>query len=489
MTGSPLARAAARGASFTLGAQAVRMVLQLLSVAILARLLSPHDYGLLAIALVLVGLGEVFRDFGLTSASVQAPELSNAQRDNLFWVNVAIGVTLTAVMFAAAGPTSAVTGEPDMLVMTRWLALMFLFNSLSAQHRAMLMRDLKLRALAIVDIAAAATALTAAVVAAVAGAGFGALIIQQLTLGAVTLIGAVLAGRWLPRFYSRSASIGPMIKLGWNLMASNLLNYAGKQIDTVLISLRFGTAPLGLYNRAYQAVMTPLGQARSPLQSVALPVLARVQADRARFDNYVVAAQVALGYVFGIPLAIVAALAEPVVGIMLGPGWSQAAPLLRLFAIAGILTTVAYVGYWVYVSRGLGGELFRYSVVTTSLKIICISIGSYFGLLGVAVAFAIHPAIAWPISLAWLSRVTPMPRRRLYEGAARIITICLGTGLAATAASLPVSGDVAKTALGLAGGLAGVAVLLIVPMFRNDAKMLIAFIGLALKQPRAPEAA
>src|SRR5699024_8636887 len=155
--------------------------------------------------------------------------------------------------------------------------------------------------------------------------------------------GVMIAGGWLPGRYSKTASIRPMLSLGGNLMASNLLNYAGKQIDTVLISLRFGTAPLGLYNRAYQAVMTPLGQARSPLQSVALPVLARIQNDRARFDNYVVAAQLALGYTFGIPLAVAAALADPVVALVLGPGWSDAAPLFRLLAIAALLTTLAFV--------------------------------------------------------------------------------------------------------------------------------------------------
>src|SRR5699024_12233190 len=109
MTDSPLAQTAARGASFTLAAQAIRMVLQLLSVAIVARLLSPHDYGLLAIALVIVGFGEIFRDFGLTSATVQAPELSSAQRDNLFWVNTLIGISLALLMYVAAGPVASLT--------------------------------------------------------------------------------------------------------------------------------------------------------------------------------------------------------------------------------------------------------------------------------------------------------------------------------------------------------------------------------------------
>src|SRR5699024_1017739 len=129
---------------------------------------------------------------------------------------------------------------------------------------------------------------------------------------------------------------------------------------------------------------------------------------------------IALGYIFGIPLAILAALSDSVVALMLGPGWAGAAPLLRMFAIAGLLSTIAFVGYWVYVTRALGAQLLQYMLVTSALKIVCIVIGSFFSLLGVAVALAAHTAIAWPISIAWLTRVTPMPRARLYGARARI---------------------------------------------------------------------
>lgn len=476
---SSLARTAAQGAAFTLGAQAARIILQLLSVVILARILSPHDYGLLAIVMVAVGLGEIFRDFGLTSASVQSPTLSQGQRDNLFWINTLIGVGLTAVMFGLSWAIGAITAKPELVGMTQWLSLMFLFNGLATQHRAMLMRELRLRPLAVVDVASASIALIAAIIAAVNGAGYWALVTQQLVTGAALLLGVLLAGRWLPRRYSRADSVRQLITFGWNLVATNLVSYTAKQIDTILISARFGTAPLGLYNRAFQLVMTPLGQARSPLQSVALPVLSRVQQDQPRFETYVVAAQLALGYLFGIPLALVAGLSGPVVAVMLGSRWLEAAPLLQMFAIAGLLTTVSFVGYWVYVSRGLGAQLFRYSIVTAIIKIVCVTIGSFFGLIGIAIAFAVHPAIAWPISLAWLSRITPMPRRKLYQGAARIILISLITGVAAWAASLLTPGQaMLQLGLGLLAGVLGASLLLVVPVYRRDVVLLTSFMKL-----------
>lgn len=485
---STLAHSAARGAYFTLAAQAARIVLQLLSVVILARILSPQDYGLLAIVLVVVGLGEIFRDFGLTSASIQAPELSTGQRDNLFWINAAIGTLLTAVMWAASPAIGAVTGESALVGISQWLSLTFLLNGLATQHRANLMRDLRLRPIAVVDVASSAIALAVAVVTALAGAGYWALVIQQLVAAGIVLVGVLAAGRWLPRWYSRSHPIRQLVNFGWTLVATNLIGYASRQIDTVMISFRFGTAPLGLYNRAFQLIMTPLAQVRSPLQSVALPVLSRVQQDQPRFETYVTAAQLALGFLFGIPVAVVAGLAEPVVEIMLGERWVEAAPMLRMFAIAGILTTVSFVGYWVYLARGLGADLLRYSIVTALIKVVCIVVGSFFGLVGVAVAFAVHPAIAWPISLAWLSRITPMPRRQLYLGAGRIIAISFAAGLAAWGAGLAVAASSAwvQLAIGLVAGLTASAAALAIPVYRHDAKTLWSFVRLMLKRDDSP---
>ena len=158
--------------------------------------------------------------------------------------------------------------------------------------------------------------------------------------------------------------------------------------------------------------------------------------------------------------------------------------MLRMFAIAGILTTVSFVGYWVYLARGLGADLLRYTIVTALIKVVCIVIGSFFGVLGVAVAFAVHPAIAWPISLAWLSRITPMPRRQLYQGAGRIIAVSLAAGLAAwgAAQALTATNAWVQLGVGLVAGLAISAAALAIPVYRRDAKTLSSFVRLMLKR-------
>lgn len=479
-----LGHSAARGALFTMGAQGARILLQIVSVVVLSRLLSPHDYGLLTIGLVVVGIGEIFRDFGLTAASVQADTLSREQRDNLFWINTAIGVVLAAIVFALAWVLAGATGEDDLLVVVQCLAPVFVFNGAATQYRAQLMRALRFKALAFADILSALLALIVAVVLALSGWGYGALVAQQLVSAGALLLLLVLLGRWLPRWYSRSAPIRGIVAFGWNLVATNLLTYAAGQLDTVLVATNYGPSVLGIYNRAYQLVLTPLNQIRSPLTTVALPVLSRIQKDERRFAAFVTSAQLALGYGLGIPLLMLAGMAEPVVDVMLGPQWADAAPILRLFAVAGVLTTLAFVGYWVYLARGLGKQLFRYSLLSTAIRVVCIVAGSFFGVIGIAVGFALAPAIAWPVSLYVLSRVTSVPVPALYAGAARILVLASAAGAASWLASASVRdlGSGVSIAVGLLAGAAVCALGLVVPMVRRDARALRGFVRLMLRR-------
>ncbi|WP_017792543.1 lipopolysaccharide biosynthesis protein [Leucobacter salsicius] len=482
-----LAHSAARGAVFTMGAQLARILLQLLSVVVLARLLTPHDYGLLAIALVIVGIGEIFRDFGLTSAAVQAPVLSNGQRDNLFWINSSLGVFLAIIVFLSAWPITWVSGQDELLVIVQALSLVFVLNGLATQYRAQLMRALGFTALAIADVVSAAVALVIAVGAAVLGAGYWALVYQQLATAAILLIMLVWFGRWRPGMYSRQHKVGELVRFGWHLVATNLITYGAAQVDTILVAAKFGTAPLGFYNRAYQIVMTPLNQIRSPITNVALPVFSRAQEDRERFNSFVVAGQLALGYSLGVPLLLVCGLAEPVVAIMLGAQWEEATPVLRFFAIAGTLTTLSFVGYWVYVSRGLSKQLLQYSLVSTAIRLICIVGGSFFGVVGIAAGFALAPALAWPLSIFWLSRVTDLPVRALYTGASRILLVSATGALAAWAASEAVAsagGPWLSLGCGLAAAAAAIGLLFVVPQLRRDAATLRSIVKLMVQGRR-----
>jgi O-antigen/teichoic acid export membrane protein len=261
------------------------------------------------------------------------------------------------------------------------------------------------------------------------------------------------------------------MRFGWNLVGSQLVGYISNNIDSVIIGRQFGAGALGIYNRAFQLLMTPLSQIRSPLTTVALPVLSRLADDDKRFGDYIARGQLALGYSLVAGLGIAVGAAEPLTRLFLGEQWTGVAPILRLLAVAGIFQTLAFVGYWVYVSRGLTGDLFRYSLVSAAIKVVCILVGSLFGVIGIAVGYAIAPAVSWPISLWWLSRRTSIPTRRLYLGALRVLSVVIVSAAASAGVSIAAQPWGPAAQLGLAvlatGAVYVLAALLVRPIRRD----------------------
>lgn len=422
---------AARGAAVTFAGTAARILIQVASVVVLARLLSPADYGLMAMGLVMVGIGEIFRDLGLSTAAIQAAHFSREQRDNLFWLNAVVGLGLAVLAVFAAPLIAMFFSTPALTPLARALAVTFLLNGIAAQYRAGLNRAMKFGALAGADLIGAAVGLAVGIGFALIDAGAWSLVAQQLAQAFVVLVMLVVWGRWIPRRPRRGVDLTPFLRFGWHLMGSQIVGYLGNNLDSITIGLRLGPVPLGIYNRAFQLLMTPLDQLRTPTTTVALPVLSGLQRDTARANGFIARGQIALGYTIVPGLALGVGAALPMVHLFLGDKWLQVAPIFALLAIAGIAQTLAYVGYWVYLSRGLTRDLFRYTLVTVAIKAICIGVGSSWGVIGVAAGYTAGPCLAWPLSLWWLSRRTPLPTRELSIGALRILAVA-GSAAAVT---------------------------------------------------------
>lgn len=451
--GGGLGGRGARGAALTVAGQGVRILVQVLSVVLLSRILSPGDYGLIAMVTAVIGVADIFRDLGLSTAAVQARTLSERQRANLFWINAGLGAGLAVVAFCLAPVLAALYGQPELVGIGQALALTFLLSGLATQYRADLTRRLLFGRLAVADVVAAVSGLALALAAAMAGAGYWALVVQQLAQYGVMLALVVVGGRWRPRRPSRGAEMGGLLRFGWHMVGTQVIGYVANNADSVLIGARFGAGALGLYNRAFQLLMTPLAQVRSPVTQVALPVLAAVQDDARTLARYVGQGQLALGYTLVAGLGLVVGGAPQLVSALLGDTWQAAAPLVALLAVAGAVQTLGLANYWVYVACGLTGALFRYSLIQAAVKIAAVVVGSSWGVVGVAAGYALAPLLTWPLSFWWLSRSTSLPMRPLAGSAARV----LGVFAAVSIASRLAAGAVPESSpwLGLAAAVVG----------------------------------
>jgi O-antigen/teichoic acid export membrane protein len=483
--GPSLGARAARGVAVAMTGQGLRIAVQVLSVVVLARLLTPHDYGRLAMVMAVIGVADVFRDLGLSTAAVQARSLSEQQRSNLLWLNTGIGLVLSLLAVALAPAIEAAYGQPQLGDITRVLAWIFLLNGVATQYRADLTRRLMFARLAVADVLAPMVGLLAAVAMALMGAGYWALVAQQLVQYAVMLVLVVSAARWWPGRPSRRTDMEGLLRFGWGVVGVQLVGYAGKNVDSLIIGTRFGTGALGLYNRAFQLLMVPLGQLRAPTTQVALPVLSSLQDQERRYGAYLERGQLAMGHTLVVALAVVVGAAEPITAVFLGERWESVAPLLRLLAVAGAFQTLAFAGYWVYISRGLTSQLVRYSLVESGVRVGCLLVGSNWGLVGVAAGAALGPALTWPLSFWWLSRHAPIPVRGLLSGALRILAVSVCVAAAAWwGARLAAAGPDALALLA-AGGLGALAYVLAVtgvPPLRRDARGVLHLGELALRR-------
>jgi PST family polysaccharide transporter len=367
-------------------------------------------------------------------------------------------------------------GEPALRPMLQVVAITFTCNGLSTQYRADLTRRLQFGRLVGADVIAQAAGLAVGITGAVLGAGYWALVAQLVAQSVTALLAVALAARWLPGRPRRGAEVRPFVRFGRMLALSAIVNYLSNNLDVLTIAARLGTTPLGIYNRAFSLLMSPLNQLRSPATTVALPVLSRLQDDYVAAGRYVSRGQLSFGYTIVPALAICAGASTPIVHLMLGAKWSAAAPVLGCLAVAGASTLLAYPGYWVYLSRGLGPALFRYTCMTLVLQAVCIGAGSWWGITGVAAGYMTAALLEWPLSLFWLARLTVLPLRELLTGALRV-TMC--GALAGGASWFAVHGTGQananwKVALGLAVGLAVYAAsFALVPPVRRDIRLVV----------------
>lgn len=425
-----LSTRAARGASVTAFAQLGRLVVQLAGLVVLARLLPPEDFGLVAMSSAIVGLGDVLRDFGLSSAAVQAKSLSRAQASNLFWVNAGMGLILTTTVLGIAPALGLFYGDERVTWITLAIAGTFLINGLQVQIQVQLIRAMRFGAVSGSDLFAQVVGLALAVIAAIGGLSYWALVIQLVAQPFTLLVTRALVARWYPGKIDRSGDIRGFVRYGSSLVGTQVAVYVSSNVDSVIMGSAFGAQPLGLYNRAYQALVLPLSQFLAPMTNVALPVLSKLNAERYRFQRYLEHAQLVVAYVTATVYALLASVARDLIPMLFGPAWQDTAYFFVILAVGGIFQAANYSSYWVYLAMAKTGSHFRYSLAARTLLVACLLVGAVMGPFGIAAGYSLAMVLALPLSMVWLARTTGVDVRPISFITLRSSTLALIAGAA-----------------------------------------------------------
>ncbi len=466
-----LSTKAARGAVLTLSGQIGKTVIQALGVVVLARLLTPADFGLIVMVVAFAGIGEVVRELGLGLAAIQAKDLTTAQRDNLFWANTLLGCGMGVVFFVMSWPIASLYGDERLIAITQCVAATFVFNGMAAQYRASLQRDLRYAGVVVADVISMMSGVFAAIGLAVIGWGYWAVVIQQIVQPVVGLAIVVAVARWVPGRIRRRQGTRSLLLSGSNIFGYQLLTYISRNIDTVMVGARFGAVDVGIYSRAFQLVTVPLAQLLTPSVRIAVSVLAKLQDDIALFARYLQRAQDATLFAcFGL-LALLYGVSSHVVNLLLGPNWAEVVPIFEILAIAGVFQVLSFPPYWAFLALGKTRANLLQAVVARVLLIAAVAVGSIFSVEGVAIGYALGTALAWPIAMITLSHVSPLRVTPLILSSCRQLAVFGGGAALVRFCDAQFEGSsVASIAAGLIVMALYVGVVAAIwPMFRRDA--------------------
>lgn len=397
-SGAGIERAARRGAGWSIALMLGRQPINLAATAFASRLLTADDYGLLAMAATSTALFQSFADMGLSWATIRDRELTKAQVDGLFWINVAAGLVLWGVV-GAGGPALAAFYGRDELAAIAWaLGASFALGGVAAQPAALLARSLRARAIFGVETAACLAGAATLVAGAAAGWGYWALAGQMLATQAVRTLLVLKAAGYVPSRPRRGAGIGRLVGLGGLVTAYGLVVYVGRNLDNILIGRAWGAAALGCYGRAYFLMSIPLMLATAGLSGVMIPTLAALSDDRSRMGRAYREALRATA-ALGLPIAGLLLVAAPeIVRLIYGDGWGGVVEPLRWLAAAGAVQTVTATCGWLYMTLGEGRRMLLVGVATTAVQAAALVVGNRYGVASVAAAYGLSTvALASPI--------------------------------------------------------------------------------------------
>lgn len=389
-----LRRSAFSGAAWTSAAALAVILLQLAQIAVLARLLRPEDFGLMALVVLVVGFGQAIADVGLSGAIIQRQDSTSETLSSLFWLNLVAGAGLCAALTLAAPLVAAAFGEPQLRALVALAALSFLVTPVSLHFQALLQKSLAFRLLAGIDVLAAGSAMSVALVSAFAGQAVYSLLWGFLSAAAVrgALLVAVGFRRWRPELRFRREDLRGYGRFGAFQVVERSINYLGFNLDKLLIGSLIGTHGLGLYSVAYQLAMRPVQLVAPIVNRVALPVFAMAQADDARLRaGFLDALRIVSMLMFPVYMGMIA-LAEPFVRVVLGDAWLTAVPVLRLLAVLGFFYSIGNPIGSLLVAKGRVGLSLMLNVWLVALYALATVAGAHWGVEGIATGLVLATA-------------------------------------------------------------------------------------------------
>jgi PST family polysaccharide transporter len=362
---------------------------------ILMRLLSPQDFGLIAMVLVFTGFAMFFTDMGFGAALVQKMDVEQRHKNAVFWISVAVGALLTLIFAAVAPYIASFYGVPELQPIVVVISLIFFINSLGTITESLVEKAMDFRTLAIAQLTSTVLCGLVAIYLALSGSGVWSLVAMYVVNAIVYVVVVWILAPWRPEFSLQLSAVRDLSKFGTDWLGATIFYYWTRNGDNLLIGRYLGSAPLGIYSRSYAILLMPVTQIAGVISNVMFPALSAIQNDVERVRAlYLQSISVISLAAFPCTLGLLV-VSRPFVLTLFGDEWAGMIPLVQVFSILGAIQSIGATGSWLYQSQGRTGIMFRWGLVTGSIYVVSFIVGLRWGALGVAVAYTVANFVLW----------------------------------------------------------------------------------------------
>lgn len=445
-----LGRRVAAGAAWMVGLRLATRILGVASMLVLARLLTPEDFGLVALATTLAALLDIASDFNFDLAIIRDRKAGRPEYDTAWTLTLAKGALLALLLLALARPTAAFFGDPRLEPVLGWLALAAFLQGLGNIGTVDFRRDLEIAREFRFHLYGRLAQFVAGIGLALLWRDWRALVAAILARRVVLLVASYGMSAYRPRL--SLARLRALIDFSKWVLANNALSFVRERADALIVGKLAGPAPLGLYAIAQEIADLPTSELAQPIARAAYPGYARIARDRTRLaDAYL--ETLGLVLVICLPTSLgIALLAEPLVGLLLGPAWLGSVPLVEALVLYGLMRAGSTITGPVYLALGrVRIEPALLALYLAMLLPLLTVLVVHMGVIGAVLALSVCAAVNLALNLVIVSRLLGL-------GTGRLLAVTWRTMLAATVMAAGVATAAAAVEAPLARLLAGIGV-------------------------------
>lgn len=365
------------------------VIISFISNLILAHMLTPNDFGCIAMLAIFLVIADTFVDSGLGSAIIQKRELTNFDLSTVFYFNIILSIFLYLILFFSAPLISEFYRINLLRNVLRVEGLILILNSLSIVQTALLRKELRFKELATAILISNLVAVIIAVILAYKGFGVWALVIQQLLVSFTRMIILWMLSKWKPEFMFSKQSFHQLFRFGSYIFLSNLINNVGNNMEGLIIGRWFNAGILGFFSQARKLEDVVSKSISGVLDQVIYPALSKKQDDKESMVNIMKTMIKLISFVTFPIMILLAITGKLIIPICYGPQWNASAPMFQILCLAGLAVCLQGINYHAIAAIGQSKVLFKWTVIKRIVALALLFIGLYWGMRGFLIGFVI----------------------------------------------------------------------------------------------------